>query len=137
MPSEGDKALRSEWKEGVLVVSFTDPTILDEDRIQRIGCELMEMVVAVGQSKKLLINFQGVKVMSSAMIGKLVLLKSDGELVLVEATSKRYRELARATVFFSDSIRIETRALPALSDGRLFIRDTRTLKCLDLSKPKN
>jgi anti-sigma B factor antagonist len=34
----------------------------------------MEMVTAATQSKKMLLNFQGVQFMSSAMIGKLVLL---------------------------------------------------------------
>ena len=67
-------SLKSREEEGVLVVNFTDAKILDEARIQQIGTELMEMVNAAAQSKKLLLNFQGVQFMSSAMIGKLVLL---------------------------------------------------------------
>jgi outer membrane protein assembly factor BamB len=56
---------------------------------------------------------------------KLLVLKTDGVLVLAEANVDRYRELARARI-----AETTTRALPALSAGRLYVRDTRTLKCL-------
>ncbi len=59
--------------------------------------------------------------------GKLIVLKTDGEMVLVRADKSRFRELGR-TMLFSDT----TRALPALSNGRLLVRDTSTLKCVDL-----
>jgi len=58
---------------------------------------------------------------------KLLILKTDGELVLVAMNSDRYRELARSRILATT-----TRALPALAGGRLYVRDTRTLKCLDL-----
>lgn len=58
---------------------------------------------------------------------KLVILKTDGELILAEASTTKYTELASASVFNST-----TRALPALSNGRLFVRDRSTLKCLNL-----
>jgi len=69
-------SLKSEQKEDILVVYFTDAKILDEARIQQIGKELMEKgdEAAKTESKKMLLNFQGVQFMSSAMIGKLVLL---------------------------------------------------------------
>ena len=69
-------SLKSEQKEDILVVYFTDAKILDEARIQQIGKELMEKGEEAGksESKKMLLNFQGVQFMSSAMIGKLVLL---------------------------------------------------------------
>ena len=54
-----------------------------------------------------------------------------GELVLAEVNLRRYRELARAKIF-DNSRGNSTRALPALAGGRLYVRDTRTLKCLDL-----
>jgi anti-sigma B factor antagonist len=66
-------ALRSEEKGEVLVVYFNDAKILDEAKIQLIGKELMEKV-AEAKSKKLVLNFQSVTFMSSAMIGKLILL---------------------------------------------------------------
>lgn len=56
---------------------------------------------------------------------KLLILKTDGNLVLASANVNRYEELARARVS-----RTTTRALPALANGRLYVRDTRTLRCL-------
>jgi hypothetical protein len=59
--------------------------------------------------------------------GKLLVLKTDGELVLLALNPKRYEPLARAQI--ADST---TRALPALANGLLYVRDRTTLKCLDL-----
>ena len=60
----------------------------------------------------------------------LLILKSDGHLVLASATPKEFVELGSARPFSTTS-----RALPALSRGRLFARtnstsDNSTLKCL-------
>jgi outer membrane protein assembly factor BamB len=57
--------------------------------------------------------------------GKLLIMKTDGELLLVNAAPRKYSVLASARVFDNTS-----QALAALSDGRLFVRDTKTLKCL-------
>lgn len=59
--------------------------------------------------------------------GKLLIVKTDGELVLAALNSSKYEELARARVF-NDTVR----ALPALANGRLYVRNGRTLKCIDL-----
>ena len=61
--------------------------------------------------------------------GKMLMQTTDGELILWKPDSRSYQELARARVF-----RSTTRALPALSNGRLFVRDSRTLKCLQVGK---
>ena len=66
-------SLRSEDIDDVLVVKFTDAKILDDARIQQIGKDLLEMTTKA-QAGKMVLNFQGVSFMSSAMIGKLVLL---------------------------------------------------------------
>ncbi len=63
--------------------------------------------------------------------GQMLLLTTDGELILWRPDSSRYQELARARVFKST-----TRALPALSNGKLFARDSRSLKCLQVGLPK-
>ncbi len=60
---------------------------------------------------------------------KLLIMKTDGELVLAAADTKQYRELARANLFGN---RVTTRALPSLSNGLFYVRDGRTLKCFDL-----
>lgn len=60
---------------------------------------------------------------------KLVIIKTEGELVLAEASPAGYKELA-TTALFSSTVQ----ALPALSSGLLYVRDTATLKCIDLRK---
>lgn len=57
----------------VLVVYFNDAKILDESKINQIHTDLGEMV-GKAESQKLLLNFQNVAFMSSAMIGKLILI---------------------------------------------------------------
>ncbi|MCB1155482.1 STAS domain-containing protein [bacterium] len=77
-------SLKIEIVEGVTVASFTDAKILDEAKIQQIGTELMECAATANDSR-LLLDFEGVSFMSSAMIGKLVLLHKkckDGEVKL-------------------------------------------------------
>jgi outer membrane protein assembly factor BamB len=61
---------------------------------------------------------------------KLVILTTEGELILARASAERYDQLARVTV--SDST---CRALPALANGRLFVRDSTTVKCFDVRPP--
>lgn len=61
--------------------------------------------------------------------GKLLAQKTDGTLVLVRCDPSRYVELASAAVFTA-----KTFALPALSAGRLYLRDDHTLKCLDVKR---
>ncbi len=67
--------------------------------------------------------------------GKLLILETDGELVLADPSPNGYRELARATIFEGTRERKPTtRALPALSNGYFYVRDTHTLKCINLRK---
>jgi len=61
---------------------------------------------------------------------KLLLIKDDGMLVLVRPNPRQYEELASAQV-----LKKTVRALPALSDGRLYLRDTHRFICLDVSRP--
>jgi len=66
-------SLRTEENGEILVVYFNEAKILDEARIQQIGKELMATVERA-TAGKLLVCFQGVTFMSSAMIGKVILL---------------------------------------------------------------
>lgn len=94
-------SLKSQEVEEVLVVYFTDAKILDEARIALIGKELMEMAASAATSKKMVLNFQGVQFMSSAMIGKLVLLnkkcKTDGVVLKFCAISANVLEVFKIT----------------------------------------
>lgn len=57
----------------------------------------------------------------------LLAMKTNGTLVALSATEKKFEKLAEYPVCEST-----TRALPALANGRLYVRDTRLLKCLQL-----
>ena len=58
--------------------------------------------------------------------GKLLFLDDGGNLMLLEPNAKEYQELARAKVCG------ETWAHPALSDGKLYLRDDKKLICLQM-----
>lgn len=59
--------------------------------------------------------------------GKLLVMQSDGLLRLVELNRTEYRELGSAKLLSGT-----TRALPALADGRFYVRNDSTLKCVSL-----
>lgn len=63
--------LMSQLHGKILVVYFTEARILEESTLQEIGRELMDFAARCS-SQKLLLNFEGVKFMSSAMLGKLI-----------------------------------------------------------------
>ena len=64
--------LVSQHKDDVLIVQFTSQKILSDVLIAQIGREVLEL--ADEADGKMLLDFQGVTFMSSAMIGKIVLL---------------------------------------------------------------
>jgi anti-anti-sigma factor len=64
--------LLSQHKDDVLVVQFQSQKILSDVLIAQIGRELLEL--ADQADGKMLLDFRGVSFMSSAMIGKIVLL---------------------------------------------------------------
>jgi outer membrane protein assembly factor BamB len=61
--------------------------------------------------------------------GKLIILTEGGDLVLVEASPTEYREKARALRLMKPA-----RAPMALANGRLYLRDDKNVRCLDLKK---
>jgi anti-sigma B factor antagonist len=64
--------LVSQRRDDVLIIQFNTPKLLADTTIAQIGREMLEL--ADQCDGKMLINFQGVTFMSSAMIGKIVLL---------------------------------------------------------------
>lgn len=64
---------------------------------------------------------------------ELLILTCGGELIRVEANADRYREQARARVLAATDTGYR---LPAISNGRLFIRDDSTLRCLEIGPLK-
>jgi anti-sigma B factor antagonist len=64
--------LRLQDQGEVLVVSFLANTITDQTLIEQIGNEFADVAMEAAGNRKLILNFQGVKFMSSAMLGKLL-----------------------------------------------------------------
>ncbi len=60
--------------------------------------------------------------------GLLLAMKTDGELVLSELDPTKYVEVARERIIGGTA-----RALPALSNGKFYVRNERVLKCIDLN----
>ena len=61
--------------------------------------------------------------------GKLLVVKTDGEIVLMRPSAAEAKILAKAR-----PLQGTVRALPALASGRLYLRNDRTLKCLSVGK---
>lgn len=61
--------------------------------------------------------------------GKLLVMQTNGELKLVKMSASKYEELGKASLLSG-----KTRALPALANGRLYVRNEKTLACFDLSQ---
>jgi len=82
-----------------------------------------------GETKWTQAGFGGMKqdYASSLVLGKNILvLTYDGQLVLLAGNPAKYTELGRVQVCGT------TWAYPAYADGRLYVRDTKSLTCVDL-----
>ncbi len=64
--------LLTRTEDDALLAYFQDVRIVDESRIESLGHDLMNLISAATHDK-LVLNFQNVAFMSSAMIGKLIL----------------------------------------------------------------
>jgi glucose dehydrogenase len=58
---------------------------------------------------------------------KLLLMRENGELIVAPATPKQFRPLSRAQL-----LPATVRSYPALANGKLYVRNERTLACFDL-----
>jgi outer membrane protein assembly factor BamB len=64
--------------------------------------------------------------------GHLIVLGENGQLALVEATPKEFREVASSKIFYEPGKRTFTP--PSFAHGRLYLRDQKEVVCLDLQK---
>ena len=60
---------------------------------------------------------------------RLIVVRENGELVVAQANPKEFRSVAKAQLLPGT-----IRAYPAIADGRLYVRDTKTLAAFDLRK---
>jgi anti-anti-sigma factor len=93
-------------QDDVLVVRFTAQKILADTMIAQVGRELLDLVDEA--EGKILLNFQGVTFMSSAMIGKIVLLskkcgasKTTVKLCSIASSIREVFEITRLNKIFS------------------------------------
>ena len=77
--------VKCEETDDTLRASFTDAKILDEGTILQTGKELLELLDQAGD-KRMVLDFCKVMFMSSAMIGKLVLLNKKAKAEEVDLT---------------------------------------------------
>jgi len=104
--AEQKSNLLIENRSGITVVNFLDFSVLDRTQIEAIGNELLDLV-ADGARKKVLINFEDVDYLSSAMLGKLIavhkrLALNKGELKLcgIKASIREVFEITRLDKVF-------------------------------------
>lgn len=121
-----------QWAEdGVLSSQFTTAIVVGDylygiDGRQDAG--VAELRCIDPRTKKIMWNEPGFGTGNLLLAdGKLLILKIDGELLLVDPNPSGLHKLASARVLSSTA-----QALPALADGRLYLRDTEKLKALDL-----
>ena len=60
--------------------------------------------------------------------GKLIVMGEDGQLLLIDASPKAYRELGRVQVFEG-----RTWTMPVVSGGKLYLRDEQEVVAMDLA----
>ena len=123
------------WSDEVLSSQYTTP-ILHEGMIYGVDGRQDGGPVSLKcfdpQTRKVLWTQPGLTYATLiAADGKLLVMQSNGRLKLVELNKSAYRELASANLLSGT-----TRALPALADGRLYVRNENTLKCVNLAREK-
>ena len=117
--------LRNEWQTSMLVGGY----LYGMDNVGGAGpiTHLTCIEAATGERKWQEARFGKGNLIAAD--GKLFMTTMKGELVIARANPERYDEIGRATVLGP------TRQAPALSNGRLFLRDDKEILCLDVRNP--
>jgi outer membrane protein assembly factor BamB len=118
----GGSVLRNEWQTSILLEGY----LYGFDNVGSAGPVTHLTCVEAATGKRMWQQLRFGKGNLIAADGKLFIVTMKGEVVLVRATPRGYEELDRAKVIGS------TRQAPALSDGRLYLRDDREVVCLDV-----
>ena len=121
------------WKDEILSSQYTTP-ILQGDVMYGIDGRQdggpMSLVCFDPKSRK--VHWSSPRDEYATLIGvdgKLVVMHTNGELRLVKMSTAKYEELGKASLLTG-----KTRALPALANGRLYVRNEKTLACFDLTQ---
>jgi len=108
--------------DGVTILKFKDEQVVDEEHIRELGEELKQ-VVSERPGIKLVVNFEGVKLLASAALGKLITLKkrvseAQGSVVLccLGEEIKENLEITRLDTYF-DTCETQEDAIQQLKAG--------------------
>jgi len=133
-PGEGEP--KQVWKDDKLTCYFSTPVVSGDDLYMINGVPSLtnaSITLRCVEAKTGKVRWSKEKIgkYHAAIIkvadGNLLMLDDTGNLILIKPNAKEYTELARSKVCG------ETWAHPALSDGRLFVRDDKELIALDVS----
>jgi len=137
---DGKPAVKQAWKNDALTSYFSTPVPVGKEHIYIVTGATPSPFAKPSADLHCIETATGKELWKKANIGqyhaslmrtgndKLLLLTDGGELALLEPDPKEYRELARSKVSGP-----QTWAHPALSDGRLYVRDMAELICLQLA----
>jgi len=124
--SQGAKSvLRNEWQTSILL----DGHLYGFDNVGAAGPVSHLTCVNAETGERVWQKLRFGKGNLIAADGKLLISTTNGELVVVRATTKGYDEIGRADVLGS------TRQAPALANGRLYLRDDSEIVCIDVREP--
>jgi len=123
--SQGNQSvLRNEWQTSVLL----DGYLYGYDNVGSAGPVTHFTCINAKTGERVWQQLRFGKGNCIAANGKLWCSSMKGELILLKATPEEYVELARAEVIG------ETRQAPALSNGKLYLRDGEEIACFDVRK---
>jgi outer membrane protein assembly factor BamB len=127
------------WKNPQLNCYFATPVIVGEHLfvvqnqllppLARLNCLKLadgQLIWKQPENSRILGKYHGTLLRAE---DKVLVLKEDGELLLIEARAENFKELARARVCGN------TWAHPALSENLLVVRDEKEIRCLLLPQP--
>jgi outer membrane protein assembly factor BamB len=136
---DGKPAASEAWKNGALTCYFSTPVVVGKDHLYMVTGNIIPPASVTlrcvdAKTGKELWNKPKVGKYHAALIrtadDKLLMLDDSGNLMLLEPNAKEYKELCRAKV----AVAGELWAHPALSDGKLYVRDGKELICLQLAQ---
>ncbi len=134
----GKPGEKEDWKNGTLTCYFSTPVPVGEDYVYVVTGQLgfgpasSNLHCVEAKTGKILWTKEKVGRYHAALLrtgdNKLLMLDDFGNLSLIEPDPKEFKELARSKVCG------QTWAHPALSEGKVYIRDERELMCIQLSE---
>ena len=109
---------------------YSNELVISEHRHDDIGPNSAELRCIDPKTEEVLWSKEGFGYGSLLKAdGKILAQTANGQLILASLSTKSYSELARARVLKSTA-----QALPALSNGRLYVRDEQMLKCREVGR---